>query len=44
MKKIVIALTFLFVVALMSTSCRTTKPLCPAYRSQINTEIPKNIN
>jgi len=44
MKKIIIAITLLFVVTLFATSCRSTKPPCPAYRSSINIELPSNIN
>lgn len=44
MKKIAKILVFLLAVATFAISCRTTQPTCPAYRSQINTEIPSNVN
>ncbi len=44
MKKIIISLVCLFVMALTFTACRTSKPLCPAYRSAADIEMPKNLN
>jgi len=43
MKKIILSLLILFIVAITFTACRSTKPPCPAYEAN-NTHVTTELN